>query len=574
MTYDSDSTKDIDSFDIYKQALDDLGAFLEPSKLVQSDLQNVQNQLGVSDNCLDKSEQIPKSSNDKKVKISESEEIFKRLLAVFTIRDRVQKSLLSNVLENPSTVEIEIHQLDRKLRNDLRTINCKTKPKIKINIMKSLAEFKAQRTVSSNDWWWNYQLNLGWRYSRCWSFGACVCLGFSAVILYKIIYGLTTGQILIQANLFYNSATVLGTAFGTILGFIGLKDIISGQIKDFASSRWQEVNQSSLFKAKSFNRPFTSFLWSSSSLIIFILSIVLPIILNNMAIGKLFNDGETFKQTKNDLERAAYLMPNETEIRKNLAQFYLYNRDYANAIKEYKFLLPDFEATTKLIRLHLLKVDKIINNDDNYDDYTNYLVYVLNASYFSNYCSKDRNINQKDEGNKLFRYLVLNNKNSSIIKECELKENYKDYTKLNEYKDVYLIWLRRTFEFLKMRGWIYLSQKDFDQANLYLRSARVLASETIEGIKNAQYPSVYNNDKKDQDDFDSQKKQLLAKWKRRRAESACLLSLLPLNKPDKDNIKEECHNYNPQYLDDWLNWTYEYLDWQKLNRVKQKFSTK
>jgi hypothetical protein len=191
MTSDSDSIKDIDSLDIYKKALDNLGEFLEPSELVQSDLQNVQNQSEVSDECSDQSKIISKSSNDKKPKTSEFEEIFNRLLVIFTARDRVQKSLLSNVLENSSTVEIEIHQLDRQLRNNLRTINRKIKPKIKIDIMKSLAEFKAQRTVSSNDWWWNYRLNLGWTYSRCWSFWSCVCLGFSAVILYKIIYGLT-----------------------------------------------------------------------------------------------------------------------------------------------------------------------------------------------------------------------------------------------------------------------------------------------------------------------------------------------------------------------------------------------
>ena len=58
---------------------------------------------------------------------------------------------------------------------------------IKINIMKSLAEFKAQRTVSSNDWWWNYQLDLGWHYWRIWNGLALFCLGLSAVILYKII---------------------------------------------------------------------------------------------------------------------------------------------------------------------------------------------------------------------------------------------------------------------------------------------------------------------------------------------------------------------------------------------------
>jgi hypothetical protein len=49
MTSDSDSIKDIDSLDIYKKALDNLGEFLEPSELVQSDLQNVQNQSEVSD---------------------------------------------------------------------------------------------------------------------------------------------------------------------------------------------------------------------------------------------------------------------------------------------------------------------------------------------------------------------------------------------------------------------------------------------------------------------------------------------------------------------------------------------
>ena len=114
-----------------------------------------------------------------------------------------------------------------------------------------------------------------------------------------------------------------------------------------------------------------------------------------------------------------------------------------------------------------------------------------------------------------------------------------------------------------MRGWVYLTQQDFAQANLYLGSARDLALKTTHGIKNIQYFSAYNNDKKD--DFDSQKKQLLATLERRSAESACLLSLSKLDDGIKDEIKSECLNYNPQYLGDWLKWTYEYSEWQKLN---------
>jgi hypothetical protein len=591
MTSDSDSIKDIDSLDIYKKALDDLGAFLEPSELVQSDIQNAQNQSEVSDECSGQSRLIPKSSNDKKLKISESEEIFNRLLVIFTARDRVQKSLLSNVLENSSTVEIEVHQLDRQLRNNLKTINCKIKPKIKIDIMSSLAEFKAQRTVSSNDWWWNYQLTLGWRYSRCWSFWACVCLGFSAVILYKIIYGLTTGQILIQANSIYSGATVFFTAIGTILGFVGLKDLFSGQIKDFALSRWKDVNQSSLFKVKSFKSPYTSFRWSFSSLIVFLsVSIILPYIFNNFAVSKSWSQGRTFKEVKNDLERAAYLDPDNVNIRRNLARFYLYDHDYDNAAKSYKTMLPDFEATVELIHLHLLKLDNIDNyknKEFHYDEYTDYLTYILNASYFNNFCRKQEDNLQKtiytnffgnNQGNEWLKKLAT--KTANNFKGCTLEiyeyteqDTSKDGYLLLADKDAYLKFLRYTFQLLKMRGLVNLSKKQYSQAKLNLDSAWNLANETSlllrdhsEKIKNnikdtpnrEKYLEVF---KGVLDDTDI----MLAAWEQRKSESACLLRQLftkiRTTKEDQllyNKYKKECYSYIPRYLEEWLKWVYEY----------------
>lgn len=635
MTSDLDSTKNINSLDIYKKALDDLGAFLEPMELAQSDLQNAQSQSEVSDECSDQPRLISKSlNNDKKPKISEFEEIFNRLLVIFTARDRVQKSLLSNVLENPSAVEIEVHQLDRQLRNNLKTINCKIKPKIKIDIMSSLAEFKAQRTVSSNDWWWNYRLNLGCCYWRIWSWLTLFLISLSAVILYKIIYGLTTGQILTQANSLYNIATVLGTAFGTIFGFIGLKDIISGQIKDFASSRWQEVNQSSSFKVKSFNRPAIPLLWSIGSFVTFVfVYTTLPNIFNNLAVWEgAWSPGVTFKEIKNNLERAAYLNPDNKMIRKNLAKFHLYNGDYENAAKEYKSLLPDFEATIELLRLHLLKLDKDNSDHSNYNDYTAYLAYELNSSYFSAYCDKNDKIEGIDQGNSWLKALATET-TKSTINGCKLGIYGDNYFQLNENQDAYLIFLWRTFEFLKMRGHINLIQGQYYQANLDLESAQNLADKTIKTIQkqmtedkndlitkedlavrairantegcnlgvnkpfqlraNVLVRSVFNgvqglisgnnekfcNDKVeeliDRENIPNNADRLLAVWERRKAESACLLvqSLKKL-KSTKENEKKrlsyekKCYDYSPRYSEDWNEWGYEYSQWYKPNWLK------
>jgi hypothetical protein len=640
MTSDSDSIKDIDSLDIYKKALDNLGEFLEPSELVQSDLQNVQNQSEVSDESSDESRVIPKSSNDKKPKISEFEEIFNRLLVIFTARDRVQKSLLANVLENPSTVEIEIHQLDKQLRNNLRTINSKINPKIKFDIMSSLAEFKAQRAVSSNDWWWNYHLDLGWRYWRIWRWRywriwkwlPFLCLGFSAVILYKIIYGLTTGQILIQANSIYNVVTVVGTALGTILGFIGLQDIISGQIKDFASSRWQEVNQSSFFKVKSFNRPAIPLLWSFGSFVTFVIVyVILPNIFNYLAVGEgAWSPGVTFKEIKNNLERAAYLNPGNKIIRKNLAKFYLYNGDYGNAAKEYKALLPDFEATIELLRLHLLKLDKDNSDHSNYNDYTAYLAYELNSSYFSAYCDENDKIEGRDKGNSWLKALATKT-TKSTINGCKLGIYGDNYFQLNENQDAYLIFLGRAFEFLKMRGHINLIQGQYYQANLDLESAQNLADKTIKTIQkqmtedendlitkedlairsirantegcnlgvnkpvqlraNILVRSAFNgvqglitrnnekfcNDKVeeliDRENIPNNADRLLAVWERRKAESACLLvqslkKLKPTNEKKRLSYEKKCYDYSPRYSEDWNEWGYEYSRWYKPNWLK------
>jgi hypothetical protein len=627
MTSDSDSIKDIDSLDIYKKALDNLGEFLEPSKLVQSDLQNVQNQSEVSD----ESKIISKSSNDKKPKTSEFEEIFNRLLVIFTARDRVQKSLLSNVLENPSTVEIEIHQLDKQLRNNLKTINSKIKPKIKFDIMSSLAEFKAQRTVSSNDWWWNYQLNLGWRYWRIWRWRywriwrwlPFLCLGFSAVILYKIIYGLTTGQILIQVSSINSGVTVLFTAIGTILGFVGLQDLISGRIKDFALSRWKDVNQPNLFREKvSINHnPLTLFFKPSFlSLCAFIfLSMILPGIFNALAVNKSWNQGTTFQQVKNDLDRAAYLNTGNATIRKNLAKFYLYDGDYENAAKEYKLLLPDFEATIELLRLHLLKLDKDKNKDHN--DYTAYLAYVLNSSYFSGYCNKNKKIEDINKGNSWLKFLATETAESTI-NGCKLGNYSDNYMELDENHDAYLIFLRRAFEFLKTRGHINLIQGQYYQANLSLESAQNLAEKTIKTIRQQMtedaddlitkqdlvirsnksntarcilgtnglirltpnfiqslIKETFCNDKS-KELMNSEKilkdtDRLIAIWERRKAESACLLvqSLNKLKSTKKDeknrlSYEKKCYDYSPQYLDDWTEWRYEYSRWYKPNWFK------
>ena len=507
MTYDSDSTKDIDSLDIYKQALDDLGAFLEPSKLVQSDLQKFQKQSRILDDFSDKSRTISKLSNDKKPKVSEFEEIFNRLLVIFTARDRVQKNLLTNVLENPSTVEIEIHQLDRQLRNYLRTINRKIKPKIKIGIMKSLAEFKAQRTVSSNDWWWNYQLDLGWHYWRIWNGLALFCLGLSAVILYKIIYGLTTGQILLQVNLFYGGATLFLTAISGMFGIVGLKDIIVERIKKLALSFFEKANNVNSSNSYSFLKPFDSFVVSLSSLVLSGVTLFgLPVLLNNRS-AYWPSKGSTFEKAKQDLNQSVYsaILDSQTPvIRDNLAQLYLNAHDYENAEKEYKALLPDFNATIELLRLHLLKLDNDKNKEISYDDYTNYLTYVLNVSYFETYCTGKEKIqvNNEDNDSLLKSLAILAQKTvETKIEECKL--NYQNLGEQKPSKEAYQSFLRPTFQLLKMRGWANLDQGQYSQAEVDLESAWYLANQVyvllhkeIESI-NTEIESINTDNDKD-----------------------------------------------------------------------------
>jgi hypothetical protein len=575
MTSDSDSIKDIDSLDIYKKALDNLGEFLEPSELVQSDLQNVQNQSEVSDECSDQSKIISKSSNDKKPKTSEFEEIFNRLLVIFTARDRVQKSLLSNVLENSSTVEIEIHQLDRQLRNNLRTINRKIKPKIKIDIMKSLAEFKAQRTVSSNDWWWNYRLNLGWTYSRCWSFWSCVCLGFSAVILYKIIYGLTTGQILTQANLIYNGATVIFTAISGILVSLGVKDLILGHIKDFTLSFFQETNNNAnSLNTRSFFKSFNLFLLSLFSLAISSFTLFgLPVSLNNRS-KEWPSKGTTFEQRKQGLNQSLYLASSGSDIsviRDNLAQHYLDSHDYENAAKEYKKLLPDFGATVELLRLHILKLDDDKNKKGaDYSDYTDYLKYTLNVSYFETYCMDKEKIDGNAQGSSLLKDLA-NKTVETKIKGCKLSK-YGSYNNIMLSEDAYQNFLSSTFKLMKMRGWANLFQGKYSQAKVDLESAWSLADEISMLLHNhieAKQASTENNNRISNDVL-SDAQEIFSDWERRKAESACLLvqslkGLKNTNKSKKNQslYEKQCYGYRPDNFDTWQTWTPEYYRWSQ-----------
>lgn len=579
MTSDLDSAKDIDSLDIYKKALDDLGAFLEPSEMVQSDLQNFQNQSEVSD----QSRLISKSlNNDKKPKISEFEEIFNRLLVIFTARDRVQKSLLSNVLENSSNVEIEIHQLDRQLRNNLRTINCKIKPKIKIDIMKSLAEFKAQRTVSSNDWWWNYQLDLGWHYWRIWNGLALFCLGLSAVVLYKIIYGLTTGQILLQVNLFYGGATLLLTTISGMFGIVGLKDIIVERIKKLALSFFEKANNVNSSNSYSFFKPLNSFVVSLSSLVLSGVTLFgLPVLLNNRS-AYWPSKGSTFEKAKQDLNQSVYsaILDSQTlVIRDNLAQLYLNAHDYENAEKEYKALLPDFNATVELLRLHLLKLDNDKNKEISYNDYTNYLTYVLNVSYFETYCTgKEKNQVNNEDNDSLLKSLAILAQTTVETKIEGCKLNYQNLGDQKPSKEAYQSFLRPTFQLLKMRGWANLDQGQYSQAKVDLESAWYLADQVfvllqkhIEIIK--QQIAIADNHKY----LDLQENMLilddakntLSKWERRKAESACLLVQL-FKRVDTKKIKnnqslykKQCYSYKPFNSLAWQQWTYEYYQWSK-----------
>ena len=170
-----------------------------------------------------------------------------------------------------------------------------------------------------------------------------------------MIYGLTNGSFTLEWT------SNLIALVGSILGGLGLQSVLTDSNKNIILILWKnikktiqptfhDVYKSRLYRIREIVPLILSFI---AFLFFFIAYKIIPNYINNDAVENFKNSGLASEDTIAKIKRAVMLNPLDPTLRKNLADAYNYSYDYDNAIKEYKALLPDFEAVKSLILLSI-----------------------------------------------------------------------------------------------------------------------------------------------------------------------------------------------------------------------------
>lgn len=479
--------------------------------------------LGAYESALKELESVVGSEPSNSAGISE------KLLNVLLTRDKVQKDVVPNISGGSAGVGLKLHELDEELKVNFRVINRSLKPKTKIEILASLEEVRNMVEVTLIRWWWYLKIeiysDLRWRIvNPVMRFLSLMLLGISIFYFSGTVYAWANGSFVL--NTLQSVFTVVGS-IGSVLGITSffndyIKNLFSDLIKnkkglslkglfDAKGIQMYKLHQFPCYRERWIIVIILTFLWSLGSYVIYENLKKEAININNKTLTKYWSSETSLDESKNQIKRSISLDPTNKDLHRNLAFVYENSYELDNAIKEYKALLPDLDATIELIRLHILKLNENKKKDQDYDKNLALLVYILQNSYI-NYC-----INNYEQLQK-----------SNEIVTCSYLENQ---SKVHDQE-----FLRMTFRFFNILGWARMIQGQYTQAKLDLQQSINLANIGLGSFK--------------ENSLD---------WERRKAQASCLMvQVLDKQKRDPSIFWKQCHDYKPRSTDDYTLWTPEY----------------